>query len=361
MAPALSEYAKQLGAFSILVIVQSFAILLFKLCQQDGKYTFNPASSVALTEVCKLVLASSLHFRYCKAEKKPLFENVNTRIVVHYFGLSLLYTVNNQLSFYCLELADPGSMALGKSVAPYLCALLLRFTGQHLHALQWVCVIVQCCAIAIVQYDACKGTGYLPLKAYYMIGLATSITAITSVWNQLIIKGFEVPVNLQNSIMYAFGTVIATTSYMHSSVTHVKGSGRHISFFEGYTLLASLLVLFQAFHGLAVALVYKYADAIVKNFANSSVMAILIIVSFVYFGLVTTLHSWLGIVIVLTTTYCYMNIALRMPAPPTPTHPEPPQEKTHLLDNGQSTENEAEAASDAEDARLAPSASSTRR
>ena len=60
---ALSEYAKQLGAFSILVVVQSFAILLFKLCQKDGRYTFNPASSVALTEVCKLVLASTLHWR----------------------------------------------------------------------------------------------------------------------------------------------------------------------------------------------------------------------------------------------------------------------------------------------------------
>ena len=56
-------------------------------------------------------------------------------------------------------------------IAPYLCALLLRFTGQQLHALQWVCVVIQCCAIAIVQYDACKGTGVLPLKAYYMIGM----------------------------------------------------------------------------------------------------------------------------------------------------------------------------------------------
>ncbi|MBO8631169.1 hypothetical protein INO08_15800, partial [Staphylococcus aureus] len=54
------------------------------------------------------------------------------------------------------------------------------------------------------------------LKAYYMIGLATLITAVTSVWTQLIIKGFEVPVNLQNSIMYAFGSVIVIGSYFHS-------------------------------------------------------------------------------------------------------------------------------------------------
>eukprot|EP00900_Chrysochromulina_parva_P017430 jgi/Chrpa1/25689/Chrysochromulina_OHIO_Genome00016289-RA len=59
---ALTEYAKQLGAFMTLVVVQATAILLFKLCQNDGKYTFNPASSVALTEMCKLLLAGSLHY-----------------------------------------------------------------------------------------------------------------------------------------------------------------------------------------------------------------------------------------------------------------------------------------------------------
>ena len=92
-----------------------------------------------------------------------------------------------------------------------------------------------------------------------MIGMATSITAITSVWNQLVIKGFDVPVNLQNSIMYFFGTIIAIFSYLHSVTTHHHGKGHEVpkGFFEGYTLLASLLVLFQAFHGLAVALVYK--------------------------------------------------------------------------------------------------------
>ena len=179
----------------------------------------------------------------------------------------------------------------------------------------------------------------MQLKAYYMIGAATTITAITSVWNQLIIKGFDVPVNLQNSIMYFFGSIIATMSYVHS-VTAYHHHGKHDApkgFFEGYTTLATLLVLFQAFHGLAVALVYKYADAIVKNFANSSVMAILIVISYVYFALETTLHSWLGIVIVLTTTYCYMNIALRMPVQPSES---PLQEKTHLLEEGEKTDGE---------------------
>ena len=53
---AAGEYLQQLGAFVLLVGVQTFAILLFKLCQVNGAYTFSPASSVALTEMCKLVL-----------------------------------------------------------------------------------------------------------------------------------------------------------------------------------------------------------------------------------------------------------------------------------------------------------------
>ena len=76
--------------------------------------------------------------------------------------------------------------------------------------------------------------------------------------------------------------------------------------------LAIILVLFQAFHGLAVTLVYKYADAIVKNFANSAVMAILVIASAYFFGAATTIHSWLGVAGVLVTTYAYMNVALKM-------------------------------------------------
>ena len=35
------------------------------------------------------------------------FEGLTPRICAHYLGLALLYTINNQLTFYCFELADP--------------------------------------------------------------------------------------------------------------------------------------------------------------------------------------------------------------------------------------------------------------
>jgi len=202
----LSGWGLQLGAFFVLVGVQSGALLLFKVAQTSGSYSFSPASSVALTELCKLFLAVSLHARYVATTPgaSPL-GTLTPRCVLHYFGLAMCYTVNNQLTFYCFELIDPGTFALGKSVAPYLVALMLRLTGDRLNQLQWVCILLQCILIAVTQYNACKSAPALGLHAYLLMLLTVSITAISSVWNQKVVKGFDVPVNLQNAVLYSFG------------------------------------------------------------------------------------------------------------------------------------------------------------
>ena len=63
----------------------------------------------------------------------------------------------------------------------------------------------------------------------------------------------------------------------------------------------------------AVSWVLKYADAIVKNFAGSAVMAILVAVSAAWFGLHTTVLTWVGVGMVLVITWSYMTIALKLP------------------------------------------------
>ncbi len=62
----------------------------------------------------------------------------------------------------------------------------------------------------------------------------------------------------------------------------------------------------------------KYADAIVKNFAGSAVMAILVVVSAYAFGLQTSLFTWVGVGMVLTLTWTYMVIAAPLKPPTTP-------------------------------------------
>ena len=65
-------------------------------------------------------------------------------------------------------------------------------------------------------------------------------------------------------------------------------------------------------HGHSSLPLCRYADAIVKNFANSAVMAILVVVSSISFGAATSFTAYLGVAGVLVTTYAYMNLALKM-------------------------------------------------
>ena len=123
---------------------------------------------------------------------------------------------------------------------------MLRLTGDKLNALQWACIILQCSGIAVTQYDPCKHTGHLPARAYALIGLSTAITAVSSVWNQKVVKGFDVPVNLQNSVLYVFGSLIAILSYASGAMGPAHGLNGRVGFFEGYTWLAVSLVIWQA-------------------------------------------------------------------------------------------------------------------
>lgn len=47
-------------------------------------------------------------------------------------------------------------------------------------------------------------------------------------------------------------------------------------------------------------------------------MALLVLLSSVLFGLKTTPVTWLGVVVVLCTTYTYMTIATKLPRGPAP-------------------------------------------
>ncbi len=47
-----------------------------------------------------------------------------------------------------------------------------------------MCIILQCGAVLVAQYDTCRGVGAVPPRAYLLIGLSSAITAACGVWNQ---------------------------------------------------------------------------------------------------------------------------------------------------------------------------------
>ena len=66
----------------------------------------------------------------------------------------------------------------------------------------------------VAQYDACKGASVLPMKGYILVGVATVITAASSVWNQKIVKGFTVCLSAWAPLVTLAGT------HLHAAHSH---------------------------------------------------------------------------------------------------------------------------------------------
>ena len=81
-------------------------------------------------------------------------------------------------------------------------------------------------------------THYSLLTSYY--ALLTAHCWRNYLYLLQVVKGFAVPVNLQNSLLYVGGSLFAVSSFIMLPEELPKG------FLEGYTPLAALLVLFQA-------------------------------------------------------------------------------------------------------------------
>ena len=144
-----------------------------------------------------------------------------------------------------------------------------------MNELLWVAILLLCISVVSTQYVDSAGTTHMSTMANAMLSLHVFITAFTSVWNMKVLKGSPVPLLHQNVLLYCYGIVLALFSYIwleypldviaaraaNSSGQSAPGDGvdvRQKDFFEGYSVLATLLVLSQAFHGLVVAAVYKY-------------------------------------------------------------------------------------------------------
>ena len=256
-----SKVVQHLVIFVVLTFMHALALLVFKLCTVNHTYPFSPASSLVCTEATKLVLATFLHSREIASmpeETRPAgtldsFRKTATlKVWIATAVISLLYAVNNLLSYKLVAQTDPGTLAIAKATVPYLCALMLRCLGRPLTDIQWCCIILQCTGVAVTQYhtggnhggghandtaagaDAGEGARY-SWYMYLLLFVSILVTATSSVFNERIIKKFNAPLQQINMIMYLVGVSLAalllrfcTPVVRPSTTTPTRGSSRAI-------------------------------------------------------------------------------------------------------------------------------------
>lgn len=181
--------------------------------------------------------------------------------------------------FWLFASADPGSIALIKSGATIVSAgLMFLVRGFTLSAMRWGVLIVQVFGLVVAQFDSCVGRTHLPGAVYVMLFISLMNSSVANVWNEWVVKRFDgASLATKNVWLYLFGALLNLGLFI------VWGGGGK-RFWEGYAGMGIAVVVSNAFMGIAVNAVYKYADAVVKNIATTATTVVLLAVSAVAFG-----------------------------------------------------------------------------
>jgi UDP-galactose transporter len=131
----------------------------------------------------------------------------------------------------------------------------------------------------------------------------------SGVYFEKILKGSKASVWLRNVQLGMYGIVIGWIGMWIKDGKKIQESG----FFTGYTGLVWLVVFNQAFGGLLVAVVVKYADNILKGFATSLAIIISCFVSVFFFSFQLNLQFIFGAGLVISAVYLYGHSAMTAP------------------------------------------------
>jgi len=299
-----------------LIAIQVGIGILYKAAQSGGKYSFSASSSTTISEFLKLLISTGLFYRECirrpefhwtnqdpeyeavtskedvQEEEKgephgsedhsarstsphstirtlapslglktglerflsQCIEEVPTETKYGFAQLALFYALINNTVFVLYRLADPGTIQLIKSGTTLITALVMYcFLGTKIVRGQWLAILLQVCGIVVTQFDSESGAAQ-PLATYVVLLFQTSISAVSSVYNQTLCKSSDASLHAMNMNLYGAG--VCVNLFIHA-LTRVSKPGEP-GFFEGYGHTRAVMVIISnTFLGLIMTAVYK--------------------------------------------------------------------------------------------------------
>jgi hypothetical protein len=130
--------------------------------------------------------------------------------------------------------------------------------------------------------------------------------SVNTVYNAKVIKEISLPIAIQNTILYSFGMVTNLIFYFCSKTSN-DNHNQH--FFYGYNNPGVILLLIlNSFVGIAITVIYKYGDAILKTLTGPLSSAILVYLSYMFFDMSLDIVKAAGAAVVVVDTLLYLSL-----------------------------------------------------
>ncbi|XP_072537536.1 UDP-galactose translocator [Salminus brasiliensis] len=314
-----SEANKKLKytSLAILVIQNASLILSIRYVRTLPGDRFFATSAVVMAEVLKVFTCLVILLFQKKGHIGEFVALLYDSIVVQYWDTlklavpSLIYTLQNNLQYVAISNLPAATFQVTYQLKILTTALFsVLMLRKSLSRVQWVSLLLLFAGVAIVQVeqDSSKQKEAIVSSANqnYAKGLVAVVVSCLSsgfagVYFEKILKGSSASVWLRNVQLGIFGTVLGLLGMWWNDGVAIAEKG----FLFGYTPMVWGVIFNQAFGGLLVAVVVKYADNILKGFATSFSIIVSTVMSIYLFGFHVDLMFTLGAGLVIGAVYMY--------------------------------------------------------
>jgi len=302
----------------VVLIVQTTALVLILRYSRTQKVEgpkYLSSTAVVAAEVVKLFTCIAVLYRNSGWRLDILYRDLDVDIFskpadTFKVGIpALLYVIQNNLLFLALSMLDAATYQVTYQLKILTTAFFsVSMLGKKLNLIQWTSLLLLTSGVALVQLpkdssgSAKESDGSNQLVGFIAVLFACFSSGFAGVYFEKILKGSQVSLwmrNLQLAFFSVFGGLFMVYAYDGVAVSEN-------GFFQGYNGIIWVVVLLQAYGGLVIALVVKYADNILKGFAVS---LSIILSSFISWWILSdfepTFAFLAGATIVIGSTFLY--------------------------------------------------------
>ncbi|XP_061591667.1 UDP-galactose translocator isoform X2 [Cololabis saira] len=303
-------------SLAVLVVQNASLILSIRYVRTLPGDRFFATSAVVMAEVLKLVTCLLIILLQTRLSLRETAGLLHDAIVVQYKDTlklavpSLIYTLQNNLQYVAISNLPAATFQVTYQLKILTTALFsVLMLRKSLSRVQWVSLLLLFAGVAIVQVQQ-EGNKEASLangaNQNYTVGLvAVVISCLSSgfagVYFEKILKGSSASVWMRNVQLGIFGTVLGLLGLWWNDGPAIAERG----FLYGYTGMVWCVIFNQAFGGLLVAVVVKYADNILKGFATSFSIVVSTVMSVYLFGFHVDLLFTVGAGMVIGAVYMY--------------------------------------------------------
>ncbi|XP_026390717.1 CMP-sialic acid transporter 2-like [Papaver somniferum] len=296
---------KSIVTLALTLLTSSQAILIV-WSKRAGKYDYSVTTANFSVEALKCALSLAALARTWKSEGVTEDNKLSTTFneVIYYPIPAALYLVKNLLQYYIFAYVDAPGYQILKNFNIISTGVLYRIIlKKKLSEIQWAAFILLCAGCTTAQLDPSSDhVLQTPFQGWIMAIIMALLSGFAGVYTEAIMKKrLSRNINVQNFWLYVFGMLFNAIAIFVQDFDAVMNKG----FFHGYTLITTLMILNHALSGIAVSMVMKYADNIVKVYSTSVAMLLTAIVSVFLFNFHLSLAFFLGSMVVSVSVYLH--------------------------------------------------------